>query len=158
MLDWLSSFLDVETYAEYIRLAAQEENPNIVWFSKNYGNIPDIQSRGKAVTEIRKILKKKSNVVSKLGDILMVLGIKSGDMMEIQSDEDILPTLIDKITEQGDQDIYVGTIHSSKGLEYDTVYVMGVNDNSFQLRSEDMYNLYYVAITRAKNNLVVFTR
>ena len=52
--------------------------------------------------------------------------------------------------------VYVGTIHSSKGLEYGTVYIMGVNDRSFQLDSEEMKNLYYVAITRAKNHLNVF--
>ena len=54
--------------------------------------------------------------------------------------------------------IYIGTIHSAKGLEYDAVYVMGVNDTMFQLGSEEMNNLYYVAITRAKNKLVVFRR
>lgn len=157
MLDWLSSFLTAEKYAEYIRLASQVDNPDIVWFAKEYGATPGINERGKAITEIRKILRSTKPTVSKVADIFKALGIKSGELASVEKDQDILPTLIDIIESQGDQDIYVGTIHSSKGLEYDTVYVMGVDDRSFQLGTEEMNNLYYVALTRAKNHLVVFT-
>ena len=156
MLDWLSSFLTAEKYAEYIRLASQVENPDIAWFAKEYGSVPGINERGKAIVEIRKILKSSKATVSKVADIFKTLGIKSGELADVETDEDILPTIIETIESQGDQDIYVGTIHSSKGLEYDTVYVMSVNDRPFLLRDEDMLNLYYVAITRAKNHLVVF--
>ena len=158
MLDWLSSFLTAEKYAEYIRLASQVENPDIVWFANEYRTIPGIQEKGQAIVSIRKILRTDKITVSKVGDILKVLGIKSGQIKGIEKDEDIIPVLIDTIEEQGDQDIYVGTIHSSKGLEYDTVYIMGVDDRSFPLGEEDMNNLYYVAITRAKNHLVIFSR
>ncbi len=158
MLDWLSSFLTAEKYAEYIRLASQVENPDIVWFANEYRTVPGIQDRGKAIVSIRKILRTDKITISKVGDILKVLGIKSGQIEGIEKDEDIIPVLIDTIEEQGDQDIYIGTIHSSKGLEYDTVYIMGVDDRSFPLGEEDMNNLYYVAITRAKNHLVIFSR
>lgn len=157
MLDWLSSFLSADKYAEYIRAAAQEENPDIRWFSKEYGNYPEIKSRGKVIVDIRKVLRKSTNIVSKAADILNLLGIK-GIVEDIESEEDIIPGLISIISNQGDQDIYVGTIHSSKGLEYDTVYIMGVDDKSFKLLSEEMNNLYYVGLTRAKNHLVVFRR
>lgn len=157
MLDWLSSFLTAEKYAEYIRLASQVENPDINWFAKEYGSVPGINERGKAIVDVRKILRTNKHVVTKVADIFKTLGIKSGELAEIEKDEDILPTIIDIIESQGDQDIYVGTIHSSKGLEYDTVYVMGVDDRSFQLGTEEMNNLYYVALTRAKNHLIVFT-
>lgn len=157
MLDWLSSFLTAEKYAEYIRLASQVENPDIMWFAKEYGSVPGIKERGQAIVAVRKILRSNKAVVSKVADIFKTLGIKSGELTEIEADEDILPTIIDIIESQGDQEIYVGTIHSSKGLEYDTVYVMGVNDRSFPLGTEEMNNLYYVALTRAKNHLIVFT-
>lgn len=156
MLDWLSSFLTAEKYAEFIRLASQVENPDIKWFAKEYGSVPGINERGKAIVDVRKILKSDKATVSKVADIFKTLGIKSGELASVEKDEDILPTIIETIESQGDQDIYVGTIHSSKGLEYDTVYVMSVNDRPFQLDDEDMLNLYYVAITRAKNHLVVF--
>ena len=54
-----------------------------------------------------------------------------------------------------DHNLYVGTIHSVKGLEFDNVYVYGVDSSSFRLNSEESYNLYYVASTRAKTNLTV---
>ena len=53
-------------------------------------------------------------------------------------------------------DVYIGTIHSSKGLEYDNVFIVNVNGKSFKLDSEDQKNCYYVAITRAKKNLYVY--
>ena len=157
MLDWLSSFLTAETYADFIRLSAQQPDPDIFWFAKEYNYVPDIQSRGKVIVDIRKVIRSKKACVSKVADILKLLGIRSGELIDLQEDEDLIPQLIDLIESQGDQDIYVGTIHSSKGLEYDTVYVMGVNDKSFPLGSEDMNNLYYVGLTRAKNHLIVFT-
>ena len=51
--------------------------------------------------------------------------------------------------------IYVGTIHSSKGLEYDDVAVCGVDSYSFRLSGEDKNNMYYVACTRAKSRLTI---
>lgn len=51
--------------------------------------------------------------------------------------------------------IYVGTIHSVKGLEFDNVYVYGVDGRSFRLNNEDNLNCYYVACTRPKHNLTI---
>lgn len=157
MLDWLSSLLPAEKYAEYIRLAAQEENPDIFWFADHYNHVESIKERGKTIVKIRNILKSNKPNISKAFDIFKCLGIKSGDTLNMSEEDDVLSTVIDIMEAQGDQNIYVGTIHSSKGLEYDTVYVMGVDDRSFRLGTEDMNNLYYVALTRAKNHLVVFT-
>lgn len=64
----------------------------------------------------------------------------------------------------------LSTIHSSKGLEYDTVYLMDVEDGilpeSIPTESnpkgkelslyEEERRLFYVGITRAKNNLNIF--
>lgn len=58
---------------------------------------------------------------------------------------------------QGDiPNLYVGTIHSVKGLEYSSVHVIGIDSPSFPITSEENRNLLYVAITRAKNNLYVY--
>jgi DNA helicase-2/ATP-dependent DNA helicase PcrA len=62
------------------------------------------------------------------------------------------------------------TVHSSKGLEYDTVYLLDAFDGLFPCNNKSTGNmtrkeykeymeerrLFYVAITRAKNKLVVF--
>lgn len=65
----------------------------------------------------------------------------------------------------------LSTIHSSKGLEYDTVYIMDVKDGVFpekvvanrkkatdeEIKTyEEERRLYYVAVTRAKNQLYIF--
>lgn len=164
MLDWLATFLNAEKYGEYIRLAAQEENPNITWFAKVYGHLPQVNGRGKKIVEIRKILKDIAKAtITKAADILQVLDIDKSEQFLFEeipdSDEDIIPFIKKQLQLSSDSDIYVGTIHSSKGLEYDTVYVMGVNDKAFPLnKGEEQMNLYYVAITRAKNHLTIFRR
>ena len=52
------------------------------------------------------------------------------------------------------QKIYdnVSTIHAAKGLEYDNVIVI-----PFDLNNEEEKNIYYVALTRAKNGIGVFS-
>lgn len=69
------------------------------------------------------------------------------------------------------QPVILSTIHSSKGLEYDTVYLMDVVDGIFpenvpkKLQDmdrkeretyEEERRLFYVGVTRAKNMLAVF--
>ena len=67
-----------------------------------------------------------------------------------------------------DNSIILSTVHSSKGLEYDTVYLIDVFDGMFpaistkgteQDRIEELQEerrLFYVAMTRAKNNLYFY--
>ena len=51
--------------------------------------------------------------------------------------------------------LYIGTIHSVKGLEYDNVVLTGVDGRSFKLNNEENLNLNYVGVTRAKENLFI---
>ena len=160
MMDWLATFLNANKYGEFIRLLSQVENPDIHWFANTYRNQPKIQQRGRTIVEIRKILKDPNLPnISKCLNILDTL--KIGDILLDDVPQDvhqIIPYLITVVEEFQSSELYVGTIHSSKGLEYGTVFVMGVNDKSFPLKNEDMMNLYYVAITRAKDHLVIFRR
>lgn len=56
----------------------------------------------------------------------------------------------------GKHNIYVGTIHSVKGLEFDTVCIYGeANQILRKPYIENDYNLYYVACTRAKDRLIL---
>ena len=56
-------------------------------------------------------------------------------------------------------DIVLSTIHKAKGLEFDTVILLNdfpdMGEGSGRWWPEDEKNLLYVAITRAKNNLVM---
>ena len=55
-----------------------------------------------------------------------------------------------------ESNLYIGTIHSVKGLEFDKVIVYGVNSESFKVvSSEELMNLFYVACTRPKLDLLI---
>jgi DNA helicase-2/ATP-dependent DNA helicase PcrA len=64
---------------------------------------------------------------------------------------------------EGDEDrecVILSTVHQAKGLEWDTVFVIGLNDGRFpSVRSlktdyeEEERRLFYVAVTRAKDEL-----
>lgn len=69
---------------------------------------------------------------------------------------------IDKTEELTKDSVTLMTIHSAKGLEYETVFVTGLEDGLFpSLRDEENANieeerrLFYVAITRAKKMLYI---
>jgi superfamily I DNA/RNA helicase len=54
------------------------------------------------------------------------------------------------------------TIHSAKGLEWDTVYLLGCEEGSMPSKKAETFKdieeekrLFYVACTRAKNKLIL---
>lgn len=161
LVDWLSSFLDSAEYGDYIRLSAIRGSADLNWFYGLYGKHPKIQKIGDKVKRIRQIASSDFSVAEKAEQITKFLKVKTRcefDETVHISNRELVEQIRDQIEYDAENKIYVGTIHSSKGLEYDAVYVMGVDDRMFQLGSEDMNNLYYVACTRAKNYLTVFRR
>lgn len=158
--DWLASFLPAQTYGEYIKLLELIENPTIKWFADTYRNLPEINDRGKKVTNIRRINRDKSiELKFKFELILKELGLQPlDDECYPENESELFQCIEDVVNTLTKTSVYVGTIHSSKGLEYDTVHVMGVSDKLFELDSEEMKNLFYVACTRAKNRLYIYRR
>lgn len=71
---------------------------------------------------------------------------KGADVQEIIS-------MIYAVSEESD--IYVGTVHSVKGLEFDNVFVYGYGSKEYDLGKEDERNVFYVACTRPKSQLVI---
>lgn len=72
--------------------------------------------------------------------------------------------LLNEISLQSEQDniegecVYLMSIHASKGLEFDAVFIVGLEDGFFPIMNEDTdyeeeRRLAYVAITRAKKQL-----
>ena len=62
---------------------------------------------------------------------------------------------------KGETSIPAMTIHKSKGLEYDTVFVVGIEDGAFfasnrSISTEDA-SAFFVAVSRAKRNLYITT-
>lgn len=157
MLNWLSTFLTEEQYSEYIRLAALADNPDIKWFAKLYGNIYEINRKGNLVITIRRILNDNIPATSKCKQILAKLNLDTDTLdFKGESSKDILNYITTKAELADNSAITVQTIHQSKGLEYDRVYVMNVDTDIFRLECEDDYNIAYVAFTRAKNHLIVY--
>ena len=62
---------------------------------------------------------------------------------------------------KGEMSIPAMTIHKSKGLEYDTVFVVGIEDGAFFTSNRDIStedaSAFFVAISRAKRNLYITT-
>ena len=161
MLEWLSSKLEAKDYSDYIRLSTQVPNPDIRWFLDLYGRLDIIRKPAEKVVEIRNITMTKDTPQVKFEKIAKLLRSKTKCTFtgtDASTNKEVVEMLRDQIQELEECPVYAGTIHSVKGLEYDTVYVMGANDRMFRLDSEEMNNLFYVAITRAKNHLVVFRR
>lgn len=78
-----------------------------------------------------------------------------------------LMTDMDKSEEDAKNRVVLMTVHSAKGLEFDTVFIVGVEENLFpslmstasQEKLEEERRLFYVAVTRArKKAFVTFAR
>ena len=157
MLGLFASYLPNAKYGEYIRLSAQTKNPDINWFLNLYGNNTQIQEELPIIIALREIAnsKKFTNIkLQKVSELLHIKNIKETDQYYIG--KDFLDYLKGAIVTGSNTELYVGTIHSVKGLEYDNVFVMNVGSYNFRLNCEDEKNLFYVAITRAKNKLFVY--
>lgn len=165
LVEWTSSFMKTEEYANYIRWRTiwhqeKSEYPLISDYVERYDKIPKIHFYLSTIFGIRKILQAKHiDVFNKILSIYKYLGMSDNDCFEASEDfnnGDILKYVFKRFNESKDSDIYVGTIHSVKGLEYDNVMLLGVNDKCWRLDNEDNLNLYYVGITRAKKKLFIF--
>jgi DNA helicase-2/ATP-dependent DNA helicase PcrA len=68
---------------------------------------------------------------------------------------------VDQISQQDNQ-VPIITVHQSKGLEFDNIFIVGMNENEFptffSIRDDDIEEekrLFYVVLTRAKMRLFV---
>jgi superfamily I DNA/RNA helicase len=156
-LGLFASYLSDDKYGEYIRLSSQFKNPHLDWFLSLYGKVPQIKADMKIVSELKRIADSFGFTNTKLADVAAVLGIKHIQPADKEYvGQDFLKYLQQAVTDIKSSELYVGTIHSVKGLEYDNVFVMNVGSYNFKLNNEDQKNLFYVAVTRAKNKLYVY--
>ena len=105
-------------------------------------------------------------------DILAGIGQNEPSPMHLLKRLDVLENLIVSGNTGASSPFILSTVHSAKGLEYDTVYLIDVIDRVFPekvidnpltetkenmtLYEEDR-RLFYVAVTRAKNHLHIVT-
>ncbi len=157
MLGWLASYLPSNKYGEYIRLSSTVANPDINWFLSVYGNNPQIKQDFETAMALRAMSSTSEFSNTKLSQVAKLLNLSSiptPDKGYVGAE--FLQYLKTVVADVKSSELYIGTIHSVKGLEYDNVFVMNVGAYSFPLNTEDNKNLFYVAITRAKNRLYIY--
>lgn len=107
--------------------------------------------------------KAKESVLSQYGDSdtgdmlrLFISEFEQTNKVKYRSDlEDyISESKVEDFSQLGGNKLYVSTIHKTKGKEFDTVYLMLVDEVG--ATDEELRSLY-VALTRAKNNLYIHT-
>ena len=114
----------------------------------------------------------RMKIKSRQVDILEALGENVGTVAGLPERLKQLQRLLAEKENDAGCPLVLSTIHSSKGLEYDTVYLMDVFDGIFPERViknmknalpedvkayEEERRLFYVGATRSKNHLHVFT-
>lgn len=167
MINWTATLLTSASYASYLKMLKLRESSKeelkestTQWFYKHIATSL-MRERMDKVFQLRTILNDKSiTPAQRIIDCLSVLD--TDYLIDYDQTFESMKDAIDYIREvleneeNKDCSIYVGTIHSSKGLEYDNVVLFGVNDSSFKLQGEENFNVYYVGITRAKKTLKIF--
>ena len=95
-------------------------------------------------------------------DTLKALAVSEPDIGKFLLRLNELSALIQRSTDRNSS-IVLSTIHSAKGLEYDTVYLLDVFDGTLPKETSEQSpdymeerRLFYVAMTRAKNSLFMF--
>lgn len=147
-LCYLSSLLTESEYQTYLVYSIRSN----VDLSELFPENKSVHDANNKINKLADLIKDKPE--GYIYEIFEVLNHPEVDVTEI-SDIDSVVEYFSTAHTSDEENIYVGTIHSSKGLEYDNVIVTGVNGNSFPLSGEENLNLFYVAVTRAKNTLTV---
>lgn len=153
---YLSNHLSQEEYLRYLRMksiAEPTEEQFITYFGSNF------RYSLTKIMDIRRIMTSTPMISIVFTELVKYLkiNIDIAEGLKCNNLNDVVSVLSDYLNSTSDKGIYVGTIHSSKGLEYDIVHVYGVNSKAFNpYKNEDEMNCYYVACTRAKEKLVIW--
>ena len=174
--------------AEYAYNRAKREHSTILnALSKNAENFEKIKSKVKKLTELMNTVANSTTLwaLNAIGDvygdnlndsghgaetfeILKILSLQEPSVKSFLERLDVLQKLMTYEKKLSSSDgIILSTIHSAKGLEFDSVYIIDVFDGMIPKvdpktattsdEDMDMYQeerrLFYVAMTRAKNKL-----
>ena len=124
---------------------------------KNSGIIQDIyQDRTPENVSRQENVEELLNGLQEFVTTRMEEGINNLGLSDYLSEVSLISDL-DSDTDSGDEKVTLMTVHSAKGLEFNTVFVVGMEENLFpsQMSSssvreiEEERRLFYVAITRA---------
>lgn len=168
MLTYLTSKLSGNQYYEFLgshhfgELKEQTTTDTIKHMYNNYGTV--IGSLVHKVNKFRSVLFSQKTTYEKYRELCDVVDMPPIDAYEQVFVEDTTnAALYDAILDtfetnhkDSSSGIYVGTIHSAQGLEYDTTIITDVGSKEFKIDTDENKFLYYVGVTRAKHRLIVY--
>lgn len=170
--NWLATLLPAEEYTTFLKTEkihqVEDGGYSCETFIKDFAtNTPTLKESAQKVFECREILA-TSNYDARLKFMKLSeklhIPLSRNHLHFItntETNQEIVASFItmymniDSSASVDSTDLYIGTIHSVKGLEYDNVIVMNVDGDSFPVYNGDNLNLFYVAVTRAKSHLYV---
>lgn len=148
MISWITSDMSDDNFLRYQRTLSS--------FSSEVSCIRSIEKKPRAMLEEVEQVKDLAEIATEQSTYtLCKLFNVDTPPYPLSSSTEIYMYLLNRINKESSQLVTVGTIHSVKGLEFDSVVVSNVNSKAFKLDTEECQNLFYVACTRAKKNLVV---
>lgn len=156
-VEWLSGKLNQDDYGKFLKVCAfSTDNGTYESFVGMYGD--KFRKTIDYIDTVSKIIESEDFPVSKLIRIFAAIKLRQPKITEsFNTTEDVVQFMLDYLSNRNsDTGVYVGTIHSVKGLEFDVVHLIGVDGEHFPLSGEDNLNCYYVGVTRAKDNLYVY--
>ena len=134
-------------------ISSRDKNPleiiNIIKYELNYLNYLD------------EFANKSNNNYYNLKNKLQVLesiAAKESSAFEFLNRLDILDNYLKKHSDNTNLPLSLSTIHSAKGLEFDKVYIIDINDDVLPQTKETIEEdrrLLYVALSRAKSELTI---
>lgn len=153
---WLVGKLPEFMYNEYVRLCAidskLESEEEVIYMYSNRLN-----KYIRVIMHLRSILNSDKFIYEIMTEVCEYLKIpRPTDKLEDESVDGLVKMLIDTLNVKTESDMYIGTIHSVKGLEFDVVHLIGVGGKAFPVKGEDQKNLFYVGCTRAKRSLHIW--
>lgn len=161
-LYWLLSILPSSEQSKFLRSESisdsEELDPQVklIRFISTYST-GKILTWWKLIMECRKAASCNdiSSIIRMFTSVDDRVSYFAEDLDKLSTYDDIRNYVLEHMNKSEESKIYVGTIHSSKGLEYNTVYLLNVGSPSFKLNGEENNNLFYVGITRAKERLYI---
>ncbi|MCG7871837.1 MAG: ATP-dependent helicase [Candidatus Thiodiazotropha lotti] len=87
---------------------------------------------------------------TRLGDVLLETREHIGELLRLESN---LPNALERFSD--DQAVRILTIHKSKGLEFDSVVMMAVEDEIFFGNQDENRCAFFVGVSRAKTRLIL---
>lgn len=86
----------------------------------------------------------------RLKQVVRVVEARIKDLLKIESD---LPLALKRFSD--DQAVRILTIHKSKGLEFDSVVIMAIENEIFFGDEEENRCAFFVGVSRAKRRLIL---